>query len=280
MTSWQNKLVLITGGSSGLGLHLARAWGAAGAEVILVARDREKLTLAAELMTAKRYRVHVQARDITQPEEVVALAEWVNSEFGRLDVLVNAAGKSDRGRASEVSLQTYEELWRLNFLATVHCTQLFLPLLKKSVGHIVNIGSLAAKTAGPFLGAYPSSKFPVAAFSQQLRVELDEDRQPRQRRPPNVLLVCPGPIARDDAGSRYDEKSTDLPESARKPGGGAGVKAIDPVQLAAQILRACERRQCELVVPAKSRLLFVLQSLVPSWGDWLLKRVMSGKTSV
>jgi len=280
MTTWKNKLVLITGGSSGLGLHLARAWGAAGAEVILVARDQAKLTQAAELLTAERYRVHVQSKDVTQPADVVALAEWVKSEFGRLDVLVNAAGKSGRGRVSEATLEAFEELWRLNFLATVHCTQLLLPLLRESVGHIVNIGSLASKTAAPFLGAYPSSKFPVAAFSQQLRVELDEDRQPRQRRPPHVLMVCPGPIARDDAGSRYEEQSRDLPDSASKAGGGAAVRALDPKQLAAQILRACERRQCELIVPAKSRLLFVLQALVPSWGDWLLKRVMSGKTPV
>lgn len=277
MANWQNKIVLITGGSSGLGLQLARVWGAAGATILLVARNEEKLIAAAKGLSDESIQTHHRSTDITSDSDVAELLEWVSAEFGRLDVLVNMAGKSDRGRVSETTVETFDELWQLNFLATVRCTQRFLPLLKESSGYLINVGSLAAKTAAPFIGAYPSSKFPVAAFSQQLRLELAEDHQPGQPAPPHVLLVCPGPIARDDAGQRYNNQSSDLPESARKPGGGARVRAIDPAELSRRIIAACESRKPELVMPGKSRLLFAIQALFPTWGDALLRRMTKSK---
>ena len=83
--------------------------------------------------------------------------------------------------------------------------------------------------AAPYLGAYPVSKFAVAAYSHQLRLELG----PRGL---HVLLVCPGPIARADAGSRYADQATDLPPSARRAGGGVRIKGLDPDLLAARVL--------------------------------------------
>ncbi|MEM8865692.1 MAG: SDR family NAD(P)-dependent oxidoreductase, partial [Planctomycetota bacterium] len=75
---------------------------------------------------------------------------------------------------------------------------------------------------------------------------------------------------------RYDAQSADLPAAARKPGGGAQVKAIDPADLTRSILRACEQRHHELIVPAKARLLFALSQLSPRLGDWLLRKKMGG----
>jgi hypothetical protein len=89
------------------------------------------------------------------------------------------------------------------------------------------------------------------------------------------MLVCPGPIAREDAGQRYAAAAPDIPATAQAPGGGARVKAIDPAELAAAILRACEARKPELIVPAKARLLFAISQLSARWGDWLLRRSTS-----
>ncbi len=208
------------------------------------------------------------AADITNEEQVAQLLAHTRDKYGRLDVLVNAAGKSSRGRATETPPEKFQELWELNFLATVRCVQALLPLIVESHGSIVNIGSLASKTAGQFLGAYPASKFPVAAYSQQLRMELRAEGV-------HILLVCPGPIRRDDAGRRYTSESDDIPESAQRPGGGAKLDAIDPVKLAAQVLTACERRQPELVVPAKARWLFAVSQLWPTLGDKILRRKTS-----
>ena len=87
-----------------------------------------------------------------------------------------------------------------------------------------------------------------------------------------MLLVCPGPIRRDDAGTRYAEETGDIPAAAQRPGGGAKLRGLDPDWLAERILRACESRQAELVLPAKVRLLLAIAQLSPRWGDWLLTK--------
>ncbi len=261
-------MVLVTGGSSGFGWHLAHAWGKAGSKPILVARDVTKLSVAAARLGELNVPADTFAADVTKDEQVTQLVDHVRSQHGRLDVLINAAGKSARGRAAETTPTQFQELWELNFLAAVRCVQATLPLIREARGSIINIGSLASKTAGQFLGAYPASKFPLAAYSQQLRMELQAEGI-------HVLLVCPGPIQREDAGPRYADASQDLPPSAQRPGGGAKLSAIEPAKLADQVLTACERRRPELIVPGKARWLFAISQLWPAWGD----RILRGKTS-
>ena len=261
MPYWKDKVALVTGGSSGLGLAIARAAAGQGAKVVIAARDAERLRDAAGQIAARGI-----AADVTRQEDVARLIQTVVAEHGRLDLLVNCAGRSSRGLVAETTAEQFRELLELNFLATVRTTQAALPHLLRSRGHVVQIGSLAAKSAGPHLGAYPASKFALAAYAQQLRLELGPQGL-------HVLLVCPGPLRRDDAGSRYDAAAAKLPESARKPGGGVKLKGIDPDWLAARILAACERRQPELVVPARARLLFAICQLWPSWGDWIIRKM-------
>jgi short-subunit dehydrogenase len=114
------------------------------------------------------------------------------------------------------------------------------------------------------MGAYPASKFALAAYTQQLRLELGE-------RGLHVLLVCPGPIAREDSGQRY-AASNNVPAETLKPGAGARLKLIQPDDLAAKILKACEGREAELVVPSKAKWLFALAQLSARFGDWYLRR--------
>jgi short-subunit dehydrogenase len=157
-------------------------------------------------------------------------------------------------------------LLELNFLAAVRCTQQALPHLLPSRGHLVFIGSLASKVASSYLGAYPASKFPLGAYAQQLRMELGANGL-------HTLLVCPGPIRRDDQGVRYDSQTEGLPESARRPGGGVRLKGIDPRQLAQRIAKACERRQAELVMPSSARWLAAISQLWPTLGDRIIRRM-------
>jgi short-subunit dehydrogenase len=261
MAYWSDKVALVTGGSSGLGLALARELARQGAKVALVARDAARLNAAADSIGAAAL-----AADVTQVADVERITASVVGRFEKLDLLVNCAGKSSRGAIAETTAEQFRELLELNFLAAVRTTQAALPHLLATRGHVVQIGSLAAKTASPHLGAYSASKFPLAAYSQQLRLELGPQGL-------HALLVCPGPIRRDDAGSRYDSAVANLPESARRPGGGVKLKGIDPDWLARRILAACERRQPELIVPGKARLLFAISQLWPSLGDWIVKRM-------
>lgn len=266
MEFWQDKAVLITGGSAGFGLVLGQTFARAGARVALAARNSDQLAEVTKSLTDEGGRVIGVPTDVTRPADVQAMIAQTVEEFGQLDVLVNNAGRSSRGEAAATPAAEFRELLELNFLALVECTQQALPHLKQSRGHVVNIGSLSAKTASRFMGAYPASKFPVAAFSQQLRLELVADGI-------HVLLVCPGPIARTDAGQRYTQQANGLPAEAQKPGGGAKLKGIPPELLAKKILTTCQHRKPELVMPAKARLLFAIAQLSPRLGDWILTKM-------
>ena len=87
-----------------------------------------------------------------------------------------------------------------------------------------------------------------------------------------MLLVCPGPIDRPDAGERYRDQTKNLPEASHQPGGGVGLKLLSADEVARRLVKALEARQPELVMPGKARLLFAISQLVPQWGDALIRR--------
>jgi short-subunit dehydrogenase len=262
---WRDKIVVVTGGSRGLGRAIAAAFADQGARIVLAARNEDTLARTSAELHGSGADVLGVATDVTVAEQVDALVQAAVNRYGRIDVLVNAAGKSSRGRAVDTDVAAFRDAMELNFLGLVRCTRAALPQLIQNQGHIVNVASLAGKTASPHMGAYPASKFPVVAYSQQLRLELASAGV-------HTLLVCPGPVGRDDAGTRYDQQTGDLPNSARQPGGGVRLSLIDPEWLARKIVRACERRQAELVVPGRARILFALGQLWPGLGDWMVRR--------
>jgi NAD(P)-dependent dehydrogenase (short-subunit alcohol dehydrogenase family) len=265
MHSWKDKIVLVTGGSSGLGRVIADGFGGAGAKIVIAGLEGDAVQkAAAEMQSAGCDALGIQA-DITQQADVDRLFAEAIGRYGKLDVLVNNAGRSMRGKVLDTTPEQFRDLMELNLIALVRCTRAAAPLLLETHGHIVNIGSLAAKSASRWVGAYPATKHAVAAYSQQLRLELGPQGL-------HVLLVCPGPIERKDPRLYPLDGLEDVPERARRPGAGVKTKAIEPKYLAAQILRACERRLPEIVIPGSARLLFAIQQLWPSLGDWIVLR--------
>ena len=267
-TYWKDKVVVVTGGSTGLGKAIAGVFAARGAQVVIAARRADVLAAAAEELRSQGRDVTVVAADITRDDDVQRLFAKTIERFGKLDVLVNNAGRSMRSAISETTAEDFRELLDLNVVGLVRCTREALPHLLASRGHIVNIGSLAGKSASRWVGAYPASKFAVTAYSQQLRLELAEKGL-------HVLLVCPGPIERDEPRNElrdgeHGANNAGLPASAYKPGAGVRTKAISRERLAADIVRACETRQSELVRPRSARLFFALAQLSPRLGDWLV----------
>jgi short-subunit dehydrogenase len=282
MTYWRGKRAVITGGSAGLGRALAGILVERGARVAIVARGQQALDATAAELRADGGDVLVIAADVTNADSVQQMADAVQRGLGGVDLLCHCAGRSMRGNALTTSAAEYRDLWETNFLSAVRCVQALTAPVTASRGHIVLVGSLASKVAPRYLGAYPASKFPLAALAQQLRLELAGQGV-------HVLLVCPGPIAREgeaparrsspksaEPGGRYSDRATNIPATAHKPGGGVKVAAVAPQWLAEKILRACERRQAELIVPGRARLLFAISQLSPRLGDWLLRRMTAG----
>ena len=269
MSYWQGKRAVIVGGSSGLGRALAEVLVDRGARVAIVARGQAPLDKTVAALAAPGDEVLAVPADVTSAADVERLAITIHERWGGVDFVAHCAGRSMRGDAITTAPEEFHELWELNFLSAVRVAQAFTPDLLQNRGHIVLVGSLAGKCAPRYLGAYPASKFPLAAFAQQLRLELGS-------RGVHTLLVSPGPIAREDGGHRYGDQAAGLPAAATRPGGGARLKAIDPTVLAKRILTACEARRPELVVPAKTKLLFSLAQLWPGFADWILQKKTSG----
>jgi NAD(P)-dependent dehydrogenase (short-subunit alcohol dehydrogenase family) len=265
MSFWNEKVVLITGGSSGLGRIIAEEFAAAGTKLVVAGLEAQAVEAVADQIRQTGADVLGVCADITQQDQVDRLFAQALDQFGRLDVLVNSAGRSMRGKLVETTPEQFRELMELNLIAVVRCTQAALPHLLKQRGHVVNIGSLASKSAPRWVGAYPATKFAVAAYSQQLRLELGPEGL-------HVLLVCPGPIARHQPRLSPLEGLEDLPARARRPGAGVRFSAIPPKRLARAILRACRRRKRELVIPRRTRLLFAVSQLWPALGDWIVRR--------
>jgi short-subunit dehydrogenase len=265
MSYWQEKICLITGASSGLGLSLARELAQRGARVIMNARTMGPLNEAAELLKSTGGDVTPCPGDVTSQADVEQITETVRSKFGGLDLICNCAGQSTRQAILDTTPEDFQRLWEINFLSAVRMTRAFANDLLPRRGHVVNIGSLASKVATRYYGGYPASKFALAAYSQQLRLELGPQGL-------HVLLVCPGPIKRSEHAPRYAAHAANIPESARQPGGGAKLRGLDPAWLAGRILTACERRQVELIVPGKVKLLLALGAFWPRLGDWLITK--------
>ena len=189
-----DRVVLITGGSRGLGLALAERFGRAGCRLVLTARNvdeliRARYTLLEQHAVLSPDSVLLIPADLTDPAQAESLIDHAIAHFGRIDVLINNAGIIEVGPVEDQPLAAYRRAMATNFFAALHATQAALPHMLR-IAHerpasIVNIASIGGKFAMPHLLPYVASKFALVGFSQGLHAEL---RHKRIR----VTTVCPG----------------------------------------------------------------------------------------
>ena len=271
---WTGRWIVVCGGTSGLGLQLVIAAAQQNANLVIVGRDIPRLENAKSIAleqganSVSIYSVDLSLRSPLHPEsnDQTKLKEWF--ETHQIDLLLNAVGRSDRGPLEQLTDVELASMLNDNLICSWNMTRMALDSLKRAHGTIVNIGSLAGLVPAPGMGGYSIAKSALTAMSRQLRVELASFGV-------HVLLVCPGPIAREDSGSRYQklaEKRGLANGSATAPGGGVKLRTIDPKILCQKILAAAHRRQKELVQPSKAAWLAAIGNLLPSFADWILKK--------
>jgi len=184
---FKNKHIVITGGSSGLGLELARRLIKQGAKLTLVARNQKKLARA---QTALRLinidaEVYIKSIDVSDDIEVVQGVKDIAERFSGIDVLINNAGVLKEGTIETLSIDDYRQVMEVNYFGVVNMTKAALPYLIKSRGRVVNIASVAGLTTVYGYSSYASSKHALVGFTETIRYELKPQGV-------TVQLVCPG----------------------------------------------------------------------------------------
>jgi NAD(P)-dependent dehydrogenase (short-subunit alcohol dehydrogenase family) len=174
---FHDKVALITGGSRGLGLLIARELGRRGARVVLTARDAEELENARANLTSDNIDASVLAADVGVDRDADRIVADTVKRFGRIDVLVNDAGVIQAGPLEHMSLGDFEEAMAVHFWAPLRTMRAAIPHMRRQGGgRIVNISSIGGKLGVPHLVPYCASKFALTGLSTSMRAELRRDR--------------------------------------------------------------------------------------------------------
>ena len=170
---FKNKVVLITGASSGIGKQTAIEFAKLGSSIILVARRKNKLEQVENELKQFNVNILVCACDVSKKDQVDELSKIVLQKFDSVDILVNNAGFAIYGLVSDLSINEIESQMETNYFGMIYCVKNFLPLmLKKKSGHIVNVASVGASFSVPGVSSYCATKFAMLGFSEGLKHEL------------------------------------------------------------------------------------------------------------
>lgn len=253
----RDKTVLITGGSRGLGLVMAREFAGEGAHVAICARDAEELSRAQADLVKRGASVFSLTCDITDREQVSRMVEAVTSHFGKIDVLVNNAGVIQVGPVEVMTLEDYEEAMRVHFWGPLFTTLAVLPQMRqRREGRIVNITSIGGKVSVPHLVPYSASKFALVGLSEGLRSELAKDGIV-------VTTVCPG-LMRTGSPRNATFKGRHRAEYAWFSISDAlPVTSMQAERAARQIISACKRGDAEIVLSIQAQLAVTFHGLFP-----------------
>lgn len=251
-----DQTVIVTGASSGIGEALARAWARRGATVVLSARSEGILArIADEIQRDDGGKAIVQAGDVTREEDRAALVHAARVKTGRLDVLVNNAGRGYYGSVARIDAHELEALFALNVVAPLRLAQLAIDPLTRTGGCIVMLSSLAGVVAAPRMGAYAATKFALEALSMSLRAEIVGTGV-------RVLVVRPGPV---DTPFRSHAMTTDGVAGVRPP----GASSQTPTEVAERTIRAVERRDAVVETSPYVRLASATARVAPGATRWL-----------
>jgi NADP-dependent 3-hydroxy acid dehydrogenase YdfG len=189
MASLSEKVAIITGASSGIGEATALALAAQGAQVVIVARRGDRLEKLAQQISETGGKALQIIADVTDEAQVRQMVDKAQAELGRVDILVNNAGVMLLGPIDGADTEDWRRMVNLNVLGLMYATHAVLPLMKaQGEGHIINISSVAGRTASANVGVYNATKWGVGAFSEALRQEVHKDKI-------RVTVIEPGIVA-------------------------------------------------------------------------------------
>lgn len=260
---YKDKIVWITGASSGIGEALAKHINAVGGIVLLSARTKENLERTQQVLSQPE-RSYIFPMDVCHQDEVNNTYQTIISTFHKVDILIQNAGVSQRSKIIDTAYHVYEKLIQMNYLSLVYLTKLILPdMIKNQGGQIIVISSLAGKVGAPMRSGYSASKHALHGFFDCLRVEHEKDNI-------KVNIMCPGytktKIAHNALNASGEKNNTEDEEINQ---------GMEPADLAMKICRAAAYNKHESYFGGKEVNSVLLKKLFPG----LLHRILVKRNS-
>jgi len=252
----QNKVVVITGGTSGIGKALAIAALHAGANVAVCGRKPETLKELEQEIASDHLSTYIA--DVSKEDDCKRFVEQVIAKLGKIDVLVNNAGISMRALFRDVDLTVLKQLMDINFWGTVYCTKYALPSLLANKGTVVGVSSIAGYRGLPGRTGYSASKFAMQGFLEALRTENLHTGM-------NVMWVSPGFTSSNIRNTALNEQGRSQAETPLDEG-----KLMSAETVANEILKAISKRKRTLVLTGQGKLTVMLSKLLPGVLDGLV----------
>lgn len=251
----KDKVVIITGGSSGIGKALAESFSKNGSRVLITGRSKDDLLVAQQSLKTKGLEVAIFQADVSLESDNRLMVEEALRLFGQIDVLINNAGISMRALFEEFDLEAFKKVMGINFYGAVYATKHALPHILKSKGSIVGISSINGKRSSPARSAYSASKFAMEGFLEALRTEV-------MKRGVHVLVASPGFTASNIRKRSLTKDGTPQGDSPRKE-----QEMMTSEEVADRIYKAVVNRKRDLVLSVKGNLAVLINKWWPTLAD-------------
>ncbi|MFM1875697.1 MAG: hypothetical protein RL266_1434 [Bacteroidota bacterium] len=255
MSFIKDKVVLITGGSSGIGKACAERFGREGGRICITGRNAENLEAAATELRAKNIEVLTVQGDVANENDCVRMINQTLNTYGRIDVLINNAGISMRALFKHVDLSVIRQLMEINFFGTVYCTKYALKQLLKYKGSVVGISSVAGYQGLPGRTGYSASKFAMEGFLKALALENHNNGL-------HVMVVCPGYTESNIRKTALVADGSSQGESPRNEG-----QMMSSEEVADHIYNGVKKRKKRVVLTMQGKLSYYLSKLLPTFVD-------------
>lgn len=249
----KNKVVIITGASSGIGEACAIKFANKGAIIVIAARNMGKLNAVAEIVKKIGVEVLAVKCDVAVKEDCENLVNQTIVKFGRIDTLINNAGISMRAIFNDMEVDVLERVMNVNFYGTVYCTKYSLPHILKNKGSVVGVSSIAGYVGLPARTGYSASKFAMQGFLEALRTEnLKNDL--------HVMIACPGFTASNIRNTALSSDGSVQGESPRNE-----QKMMTSEEVADYIVKGVEQKKRTLILTSQGKLVVFLSKFLPKF---------------
>jgi short-subunit dehydrogenase len=257
MSIFNNKVVVITGGSDGIGKALVDAFLQQGAKVATCGRNYDKLYGLQSTYPGKPLLIHTA--DVSKEADCALFIAEVIKSFGTIDILINNAGISMRSLLVDVEFETLRKVMDINFWGTVYCTKMALPYILQNKGTIVGLSSIAGYRGLPGRSGYSASKFAVNGWLEAIRTELLHSGT-------NVMWVCPGFTTSNIRNVALNKSGESQGESPMDEG-----KMMSAEECARHIIHAIQKRKRTLVLTMEGKRTIFMNRFFPSIADKLAR---------